>query len=442
VLLCAIVCDFIDNEELLDVPLDHYLKEHDNLRIAYDARQKTQKIKDRTHLQFNSLKEEFDVLFACIRNMGILAARGVAMYTGLNIDTTSLLRVEPDVVVPATAEATAALYPILYGGNSTATDGNKAQRDSVVSLLIHEIPWRSLASLAFIERQVSGTVSLRLLVATAGKLSDTLQSRLGPWARRALHDLVQLPRWYPVVEAVPDATKDQDEVLNPNMAQGLLSVLDDDSVAPPKWRYFRREMSLDTRISTALVYWCNRGNKAMARRTLGWEEVVRGVTQSEQLLWKSLIEKSVEKSEIIENADKYYEATDPTRAMQEMSKLTMATAMDELDPDGDSDSDDDSDSDSEDSEEEGEEEDAGSAQSSEGEESRTLEDDDDEVLRCCDCEEEEAVVAVEARHSVTIENLLDDEYALSILHCSATEIQNFDVPDFDLYKDAKMLSIG
>lgn len=431
----------------MDVPLDHYLKEHDNLRIAYHARQKAQKIKDRTHLDFNTLKGVFDVLFSCIRNMGVLVARGVTMFTGLNLDTTLLLRIEPDSVIPSTVETSAQLYPILYGGNSTSPDKNKAQREAVVSLLIHEIPWKTLASLAHLERVVSGTISLRLLVATAAKLSDTLQSRLGPWARRALQDLVQLPRWYPVAEGetVPAATKDEAAVLNPNMAQGLLSVLEDESVAPPKWRYCKRELSFDTRISTALVYWCNRGNKAMARRTLGWEEVVNGQPQSDQLLWKLLIERAVEKSEILDNVEKYYDSIDPTRAMQEMSKLTLATAMDELDPDGDSDSDDDSDSESgsgSGSEDENEDENASSTGGSEA-----LEDEDEEdleVLRFLAVGEEDegGWGRGEARHSEAMEALLNDEYALAILHCSATEIQNFDLPDFDLYKDAKELSKG
>ena len=314
----------------------------------------------------------------------------------------------------------------------------------MVSLLIHEIPWKSLASLAHLERVVSGTVSLRLVVATAAKLSDTLQSRLGSWACRALQDLVQLPRWYPVAEAdtVPAATKDEAALLNPNMALGLLSVLDDDTEAPPKWRYFKRELSFDTRISTALVYWCSRGNKAMARRTLRWEEVVNDEPQSDQLLWKMLIERSVDKSEIIENVEKYYEVTEPTRTMQEMSKLTMAKAMDELDADGDSDDDSDSGSGSgSDEDEEDKDEDASSTGDSDGLEGK----EDTEVLLFVDMEAEEEAegrTGLAVSHSETMTALFDDEYALAILHCSATEIQNFDLPDFDLYKDAKELSKG
>ena len=434
---CVYFLRFLDNEDLLDVPLDHYLKEHDSLRIAYDNRSRCQKIKDRTHVKFNVTKGLFDILFGCIRNLGILVARGVSMYTGLSLDSTALLRVEPDVTVPATVESSANLYPIVYGGNSTSHDDNKRQKEAVISLLIHEIPWHTLASLSHLERSVSGTVSLRLIAAIAAKLSDTLQSRLGRWCRRALHDLVQFPRWYPVHEPnIPEATKDVVEEHNPNMVQGLLSVLEDDTEAPPKWRYCKRECSIDTRIATAVVYWCCRGNKSMSRRTTAWEEVVNGVTQRGSKLWKLLLERAESKSEIIENVDEYYERVDPTRAMQEMNKLTMAKAMDDLDADGDSDSDDDSDSDS------GSEDNESDKSSTASEESEV--DGSNEILHLDESEEDDeaAGVAVEVQHSTIFEDLFNDEYALAILHTTATEIPNFDIPDFDLYKDAKSLCTG
>lgn len=431
------VCDCPDNEELLDVPLDHFLKEHDNLRIAYHARQKAQKAKDETQIKFDNLCGAFDVLFSCIRNLGILVSRAIAMYTGLNIDTTSLLRIEPDSVIPATVESSAHIYPILFGGNSTSPDNNLSQKEAVISLIIHQIPWNTMASLAHLEREVSGTISLRLVAATVAKLSDTLQARLGPWCRRALHDLVQKPRWYPVTESIPEATKDLEEVINPNMAQGLMSVLEEDTESPPKWRYFMRELSLDTRISTALVYWCNRGNKSMVRRTLSWEEVRNGVTQTEKYLWRSIIEQAVEKSTITEDAEKYYAKIDPTRIMREMSRMAMAKSMRDLDPDGDSDSDSDSNSDS----------DSENNNSEDGDDCSSHEEDDlinesDEVLRYYDAEEEEMDITVNARHSAAFEDLLQDEFVISILHASATEIPDLDAPDFDLYKDAKNLSIG
>jgi hypothetical protein len=150
-----------------------------------------------------------------------------------------------------------------------------------------------------------------------------------------------------------------------------------------------------------------------------------------------IIEQAVEKSTITEDAEKYYAKIDPTRIMREMSRMAMAKSMRDLDPDGDSDSDSDSNSDS----------DSENNNSEDGDDCSSHEEDDlinesDEVLRYYDAEEEEMDIAVNARHSAAFEDLLQDEFVISILHASATEIPDLDAPDFDLYKDAKNLSIG
>ena len=425
---------YVEDESSLDVPLDHYLKEHDDLRIAHTSRQKAQKKKDLSHAEFNSVKGDFDVLFSCIRNIGILVARGVAMYTGLYIDKTSLLSIEPDHMVPSTSKAASKIHPFLFGGDVTSAD-NTSQRERVVAHLINDIPWKTLASLVHIEKVVCGTLSLRLVAAVAAKLSDKLQSRLGPWLRRSLHDLIQCLRWYSVKEDIPENYAKETSESNPNMVRGLMTLLEEKTSPLPKWKNFKRSPNLDTRIATALSYWCIRGNTAMAERVLKWEEVVNGVLQKGKYIWKLLVERAEEKSSIIEDASEYYERTDPTRVMQEMNKITLSRAMNELDSDVDSDSDSDTDSNSDDEDDRCSTDDENGTCSSE---------EDEEILAFLDPEEEDHImsVVVEARHSSVIDDLLLDEYALAVLHCSATEIVLDDIPEINILKDAKLLSTG
>lgn len=178
-----------ENEANLDVPLEYYLKENDELRKLNDVRNKAKTAKDQAQLQFITYRGNFDVSFACVRALCLLVARSLSMYTGLYLDTTSLIPLGTDTVVPTTHSVTAALHPLVFGGNSTAADGNAAQREAIVNSLLRDIPWNKLASIAHIERAVSGTVSTRILAAIACKLSDCLQIKLASWAFRAMYDI-------------------------------------------------------------------------------------------------------------------------------------------------------------------------------------------------------------------------------------------------------------
>jgi hypothetical protein len=185
----------LENEANLDVPLEYYLKENDELRRLNDARNKAKIAKDLAQEKFVSFRGNFDVSFACVRAISLLVARTLSMYTGLYLDTTSLIPLGTETVVPTTHAVTAALHPMVFGGNSTAADGNAAQREAVVNSLLRDVPWNKLASIAYIERVVSGTVSIRVLAATACKVSDCLQLKLAPWAFRAMHDITHEPRY-------------------------------------------------------------------------------------------------------------------------------------------------------------------------------------------------------------------------------------------------------
>ena len=184
-----------DNEDCLDIPLDYYLKENDMLRKANDARNKATIVKNRVQDNFLTSRGSFDTSFACIRSLSLLVARALSMYAGLYLDTTSLIPLGTDTLVPTTCHVSAALHPIIFGGNSTTPDNNASQRGDVVNRLLRGTPWDKLASVAVIERQVSGTVTTRILAAVACKLSDMLQCRLAPWAFRAIYDITHEPRY-------------------------------------------------------------------------------------------------------------------------------------------------------------------------------------------------------------------------------------------------------
>jgi hypothetical protein len=116
------------------------------------------------------------------------------MYTGLHLDTTPAVPLGTDTHVPTTRKVSAAHYPTIFGGNSTVSDENKSQRDAVIKMLLVDINWDKLASLAHIERLVCGTMTIRLLAIAASKLSDSLQSRLISWCRRSVEDLTRVHR--------------------------------------------------------------------------------------------------------------------------------------------------------------------------------------------------------------------------------------------------------
>jgi hypothetical protein len=175
--------------------LDYYLKDHDDLRRAHEARLKARQSLDNTNQLCKQTKGSYDVTFACLRLLCLLISRTIVLYTGLYFDTTSLLTLDPETTVPSTSALSCEINPLVYGGyTSDNYSKNKIQKDALVTSLLEDIPWKELASLVCIERAVAETCSIRLLGAIVSKFSDILQWKLLPWSRRALEDLLRLPR--------------------------------------------------------------------------------------------------------------------------------------------------------------------------------------------------------------------------------------------------------
>jgi hypothetical protein len=178
------------------VPLEYYLKDHDDLRRAHESRMKAKQSLEKTNELFKKTKGTYDVTFACLRLLCLLISRCIVLYTGLYLDTTSLLTLDPETTVPSTSSLSSDINPLIYGGySSSGNQKNKIQKDALISSLLTDIPWRELASLVCVERIVTGTCSIRLLGAVVCKFSDTLQWKLLPWCRRAVEDLLREPRY-------------------------------------------------------------------------------------------------------------------------------------------------------------------------------------------------------------------------------------------------------
>lgn len=187
----------VEHEHELDVPLEYYLKDHDDLRRAHESRMKAKQNLGNSNNLFKQAKGNYDLTFSSLRLISLLIARAIVLYSGLYLDTTSLLNLDPESTVPITNSLSADINPLIFGGYSSDPKlKNKVQKDALISSLLNDIPWKELASLICIERIVAGTCSIRLLAAVACKFSDVLQWKLLPWCRRALEDLLHQPRLF------------------------------------------------------------------------------------------------------------------------------------------------------------------------------------------------------------------------------------------------------
>jgi hypothetical protein len=435
---------FSEHEHELDVPLEYYLKDHDDLRRAHESRMKAKQSLENTNEFFKKTKGTYDSTFACLRLICLLISRCIVLYTGLHLDTTSLLTLDPETTVPSTNSLSSDINPLIYGGYSSTGSGNlknKIQKDELISSLLTDIPWRELASLVCIERIVVGTCSIRLLGAVVCKFSDTLQWKLLPWCRRAVEDLLHEPRyalpslpstlafllsvsfdcvasWYPVTEAIPiyDAPPTQSK-------RELFRSLSVEEPPLPKAVYFNRLTSLDTRVSCAIAYWSTRGNTSILNECSRWmdttayqqdlediqEDKRTGehlTSKDKYLVWVRLLMSSERKSEIVENEQEYYATNDPSRQFREMELKSLASKElvinEEFEEEDDGSDDSESEEESEeDSEEEGEEEGDGlSMNSSLGNHRK---------------------ISLKPKHKKIFQQMIDDRFAMALLHLSASD---------------------
>lgn len=211
---------------------------------------------------------------------------------------------------------------------------------------------------------------------------------------------------------------------------------------PPKAVYFNRTTTIDTRISCALVYWATRGNTHILSHCSRWSDVTqhqedleksnskaqggKGNIPPKYLVWVQLLLCSPDKSIIVADEAEYYSTHDPSRKFREMELKSLATKelviTDDFDED---DLSDDSDSDSEESDEDEEELDEDLPQET-----------DSKVLQ------NNRIVSLKPNHKKIYKQMLDDRYAMALLHFSASEYVDDSSPpaDFNLYEDSQKIS--
>lgn len=189
---------------------------------------------------------------------------------------------------------------------------------------------------------------------------------------------------------------------------------------PPRFLYIKRQTTLDTRISTALAFWCMRGNRVVSSAAGRWKSLEEDGSRSQlRFLWSDIVRVAKSRSEIVVNEAEYWERVDPSRAFKEMDLRNTAVKMEELDEEtscseSDSDGDDDS------------------KGSNDGDES----DMEDQVGGGIDSE-----VPVEPVHTPLFKSIVNDMYAMAILHLTATEYLDETLDDFDLFRDSRSISI-
>lgn len=252
-------------------------------------------------------------------------------------------------------------------------------------------------------------------------------------------------RWYSITEDIPlyDAPL-------PQSKRELFRSLTIEEPPPPKAVYFNRITTLDTRISCVLVYWATRGNTHILTQCTRWyditqhqqerekliiKEMSRGELSSKYLVWVQLLLHSEEKSKIIQDEQEYYSIHDPSRHFREMELKSLATKelviSDELDEDDLSDN---SDSENEGSDEEEEEEE----EEDEEEEANLSED----SISNSKIPQNHRKIFLKPRHKKIYQQMLDDRYAMALLHLTASEyIDETNIPpDFILYEDSQKIS--
>jgi hypothetical protein len=231
----------------------------------------------------------------------------------------------------------------------------------------------------------------------------------------------------------------------PHSQRELFRSLSVEEPPQPKTIYFNRVLSLDTRLSCALVYWTTRGNSDILHQCSKWidessyqedllvhhtdQMSIQQRKDGRYLVWVQLLWQSEKRSEIVEDEEEYYSQHDPARQFREMELKSLATkelVNEEEMEDGDF----------------SDEESEGSADSV-----RDDEDEENSVTTVTDStaklpQDSSRRVPLKPRHKRLYEAMLADDYAMAILHLSATDYLDDTVTppdDFKLYEDSQKI---
>jgi hypothetical protein len=229
----------------------------------------------------------------------------------------------------------------------------------------------------------------------------------------------------------------------PHSQRELFRSLSVEEPPRPQAIYFNRLLSLDTRVSCALVYWTTRGNTDILNQCSKWidessyqEDFANSdpmkkpkvELSSRYLVWVQLLWHSEKKSEVVQDEAAYYSHNDPARQFREMELKSLATKElvneDDLN-DGDfSDGSEGSESDEE-SEGDGDDDDTSRA---------------DSTARIPHPQDSFRRVPIKPKHKRVYRDMLADKYAMALLHLSATDyIDDTVAPtdEFNLYEDSQ-----
>lgn len=205
-------------------------------------------------------------------------------------------------------------------------------------------------------------------------------------------------------------------------------------------------MSLDSRISCALVYWNTRGNTVILKDCSKWidtttyQQDLESISSKKKkslevsnkyLIWIQLIKQTEQKSQIIFNEEEYYAIHDPSRKFREMELKSLATTELVITDDGDDDDDDDF---SESDESNGDDEN----NSNEGSDIY----EENSMYTSQNNNSEKFKINLIPKHKKVYHQMINDRYAMSLLHLTASEYvdDTVIVNDFNLYEDSQKIS--
>lgn len=274
--ICSSIICCLDDEENLDVPLEYYLKEDDDLRRAHEARRKAQLHVENIQKHILNVQETLEVRFATVRALSVATASFLLLCLGMNVENVLQVVESP---VPRCKDVS--LYQRFTPDAATT---------STCHQLLKDIPWQTLFTFGLIEKKICKVVVVRVLATAAMRCYSDISSDLTSWMKQCLLELCeQQVRWYPVEETPPAVIHQK----------------------PP--RYFR-ELSLCTRIDSSLAYWCSRGSDRL-------DEIYHwvGELNARTPLWLQLLNIADDKSDYIFDVDAYFAKYNPAKVFRQMS---------------------------------------------------------------------------------------------------------------------------
>jgi hypothetical protein len=330
----------VDAEEELLVPIQSYLRDNENLRLARATFNKAQEKLVKMEADLGSQKEGLAHLLPCLCMLALVCAHvaTIAMHedadafpldTDLyfvaedrpaaaaaapvdeNGDDEGGRGVEGKEGYAAAAAAAAAAATPEDEPRSSATKAPNANADSKAAVKdqLDKVPWAAgYRDLCALERVVHGVCYTRILAVVACRWFASYQELLSTDERMSAAD-VEIAK---LQQSEEEGACEQDYVQSASLVRMALNDLSNPSLEWRRvalseqdqgWRPQTRKvlhrplqrLTVDTRVTTALVYWAGCNNPRVARRLMLWKPKLRGAVTSvsdDAVMWRRLIFRS------------------------------------------------------------------------------------------------------------------------------------------------------